>query len=91
VELAGRVLPRIRESRPREGEFSTRRTAHERGPVSAYWLARLFDGLPATAARLREDRIREEVRAANGDLLHIAAMFGLTAKPVWPEQAARQI
>ncbi|BEL12833.1 hypothetical protein Q0Z83_110240 [Actinoplanes sichuanensis] len=59
----------------------TRRTAHERGPVSAYWLTRLFDGLPATAAQLREDRILEEARAADGDPLHIAAMFGLTAKP----------
>jgi hypothetical protein len=70
----------------------TRRTAHERGPVSAYWLTRLFDGLPATAARLREDRILEEARAAGGDQLHIAAIFGLSAKPalryaktVWPE------
>jgi hypothetical protein len=27
----------------------TRRTAHERGPVNAYWLTCLFDGLPATA------------------------------------------
>ncbi|MEV6299566.1 hypothetical protein AB0M02_09195 [Actinoplanes sp. NPDC051861] len=72
----------------------TRRTAHERGPVSAYWLTSLFDGLPATAAQLREDRILEEARAANGDPLRIAAMFGLTAKPalryamtVWPERA----
>lgn len=75
----------------------TRRTAHERGPVSAYWLTRLFDGLPTTAARLREDRILEEARAADGDPLHIATMFGLTAKPalryaktVWPEEA-RQV
>jgi integrase len=59
----------------------TRRTAHERGPVSAYWLTSLFDGLPVTAADLREDRFLEEARAANGDPLHIAAMFGLTAKP----------
>lgn len=70
----------------------TRRTAHERGPVSAYWLTCLFDGLPATAAQLREDRILEEARAVGGDPLHIAAMFGLTAKPalryakaVWPQ------
>jgi hypothetical protein len=72
----------------------TRRTAHERGPVSAYWFTSLFDGLPATAAQLREDRILEEARAANGDLLHTAAMFGLTAKSalryaktVWPERS----
>jgi hypothetical protein len=70
----------------------TRRTAHERGPVSAYWLTCLFEGLPATAAQLREDRILEEARAAGGDPLHIAAMFGLTAKPalryakaIWPQ------
>ncbi|MER5326901.1 hypothetical protein [Streptosporangium roseum] len=74
----------------------TRRTAHERGPVSAYWLTSLFDGLLATAAQLREDRILEEARAAGGDPLHIAAMFGLTAKPalryaktVWPEHSGQ--
>jgi hypothetical protein len=72
----------------------TRRTAHERGPVSAYWLTSLFDGLPATAAQLREDRILEEARAVDSDPLHIAAMFNLTAKPalryantIWPERA----
>lgn len=59
----------------------TRRTAHERGPVSASWLqARLHD-LPATLRQLREDRILEEARATGGDPLHLAAMFGLTAKP----------
>ncbi|GAA2350170.1 hypothetical protein GCM10010170_039550 [Dactylosporangium salmoneum] len=75
----------------------TRRTAHERGPVSAYWLTSLFDGLSATAAQLREDRILEEARAANGDPLHIAVMFGLSAKPalryaktVWPGEPAEQ-
>ncbi|GIE91466.1 hypothetical protein [Actinoplanes regularis] len=45
------------------------------------WLASLFDGLPATAAQLREDRILEEARAGGGYPLHIAAMFGLTARP----------
>jgi hypothetical protein len=71
----------------------TRRTAHKRGPVSAYWFATLFRGLPATAAQLREDRILDEARTAAGDPLHIAAMFGLTAKPalrytktLWPEK-----
>jgi hypothetical protein len=59
----------------------TRRTAHERGPVSEYWLTSLFRGLSATAAQLREDRILEEARVADGDPLHIAAMFGLTAQP----------
>jgi hypothetical protein len=59
----------------------TRRTAHERGPVSEYWLTSLFRGLPTTAAQLREDRILEEARVAGGDPLHVATMFGLTARP----------
>jgi hypothetical protein len=59
----------------------TRRTAHERGPVSESWLAGRLRGLPATLPQLREDRILEEARATGGDPLHLAVMFGLTAKP----------
>jgi hypothetical protein len=47
-----------------------------------------------TQPKLCEDRILEVARTADGDPLHIAAMFGLTAKPalryaktIWPEQA----
>jgi hypothetical protein len=58
-----------------------RRASHDRGPVSEYWLTSLFRGLPTTAAQLREDRILDEARAAAGDPLHTAAMFGLTARP----------
>ncbi|MEV7043698.1 hypothetical protein [Amycolatopsis sp. NPDC051061] len=58
----------------------TRRTAHEQGPVSEYWLAGLFRGLPVTLRQLREDRILEEARATGGDPLHIASMFGLGAQ-----------
>lgn len=58
----------------------TRRTAHEQGPVSEYWLASLFRDLPVTLRRLREDRILEEARAAGGDPLHIATMFGMSGK-----------
>lgn len=59
----------------------TRRTAHERGPVSEYWLAGRLRGLPVTLRQLREDRILEEAHATGGDPLHLATMFGLTAKP----------
>lgn len=59
----------------------TRRTAHEHGPVSEYWLSGRLRGLPATLRQLREDRILDEARAAGGDPLHLAAMFGLSAKP----------
>lgn len=58
----------------------TRRTAHEQGPVSHYWLSSMFRGLPVTLRQLREDRILEEARAAGGDPLHLAAMFGMGAK-----------
>lgn len=59
----------------------TRRTAHERGPVSQFWLAGRLRGLPATLRQLREDRILDEALATGGDPLHLAVMFGLTAKP----------
>jgi hypothetical protein len=59
----------------------TRRTARERGPVSASWLAGRLRGLPVTLRQLREDRILEEARVTGGDPLHLATMFGLTAKP----------
>lgn len=59
----------------------TRRTAHEHGPVSAYWLERRLDGLPVTLRQLREDRILEEASVTGGDPLHLTVMFGLTAKP----------
>ena len=59
----------------------TRRTAHEHGPVSQYWLSGRLHGLPATLRQLREDRILDEARAAGGDPLHLAAMFGLSARP----------
>jgi hypothetical protein len=59
----------------------TRRTAHEQNPVSEYWLASRLRDLPATLRGLREDRILEEARASGGDPLHLAVMFGLTAKP----------
>jgi hypothetical protein len=59
----------------------TRRTAHEHGPVSSAWLAGLFHGLPTTLRQLREDRILDEARAADGDPLHLTVMFGLSAKP----------
>jgi hypothetical protein len=59
----------------------TRRTAHERTPVSEYWLAGLFRGLPTTLRQLREDRILDEARAAHGDPLHLATIFGLSPRP----------
>ena len=58
----------------------TRRTAHEQGPASEYWLRSMFRGLPVTLRQLREDRILEEARATGGDPLHIATMFGMGAK-----------
>jgi hypothetical protein len=55
----------------------TRRTAHEQGPVSEYWLSSLFRDLPTTLRQLREDRILEEAAITGGDPLHLAVMFDL--------------
>jgi hypothetical protein len=59
----------------------TRRTAHEQNPVSEYGLSSRLRGLPVTLRGLREDRILDEARICGGDPLHLATMFGLTARP----------
>lgn len=58
----------------------SRNTATRTTPVSAFWLEKLFDGLPATASRLREDRILEQAAADGADPLHLAHVFALCAK-----------
>lgn len=58
----------------------SRNTATRTGPVSPYWLEKLFTGLPATPSRLREDRILEETAADGADPLHLARVFALCAK-----------
>jgi hypothetical protein len=55
-------------------------TANRDTPVSRFWLKRLFNGLPATADSLRQDRVLEEATVAGPDPLHIATMFNLSAE-----------
>jgi SAM-dependent methyltransferase len=52
-------------------------TAHSIQPVSSRWMLHLFADLPVTPWQLREDRLLEEAAHADGDPLHLAAMFGL--------------
>ncbi len=52
-------------------------TAHTVRPVSSQWMLHLFADLPVTPWQLREDRLLEEAAHADGDPLHLAAMFGL--------------
>ena len=40
----------------------------------------LFEHLPITPWRLREDRLLEEATHAGGDPLHLATMFGIGAQ-----------
>ncbi len=54
----------------------TRKTAHTGEPVSRFWMASMFRGLPVTAEQLRDDRIVEEALAGRADPLHLAAVFG---------------
>jgi hypothetical protein len=54
----------------------TRKTAHTGEPVSRFWMASMFRGLPVTAGQLRDDRIVEEALAGRADPLHLAAVFG---------------
>jgi hypothetical protein len=54
----------------------TRKTAHTGGPVSSFWMNRLFRDLPVTTEQLRDDRIVEEALAGRADPLHLAAVFG---------------
>lgn len=58
------------------------------GPVSHTWVLNLR-GLPGTLERLRIDRQLEEALAAEGDPLHLAAVFGLsdTAAIRWATNA----
>lgn len=58
----------------------SRNTATRTRPVSAYRLEKLFADVPATASRLREDRILEEAAADGADPLHLAHVFALCAK-----------
>jgi hypothetical protein len=55
-------------------------SAHTTATVSESWMAKLFCGLPLTAAQLREDRILEEARCGRADPLHLAAVFGFTPR-----------
>ncbi|MCX5063789.1 MULTISPECIES: hypothetical protein [unclassified Streptomyces] len=55
--------------------FVTRRTALSTAPVSRPWLYRHY---PASSTLLRDDRILDEVQAADGDVKMICMMFGLS-------------
>lgn len=47
--------------------------------MSGYYLKKPFTNAADTLARLREDRLLDEVRHAGPDPLHLAAVFGLSA------------
>ena len=55
------------------------RTAVGLGPVSVSWVGLALRGLPATIERLRIDRQLEEAIASNGDPLHLASVFEISA------------
>ncbi|MGH9121829.1 MAG: tyrosine-type recombinase/integrase [Acidimicrobiales bacterium] len=48
------------------------------GPVSAPWVGRIVQGLPATIERLRIDRQLDEAIASGADPLHVALVFGMS-------------
>jgi len=56
----------------------SRESALKLGPVSAPWVGRIVQGLPATIERLRIDRQLEEAMASGADPLHVALVFGIS-------------
>ncbi len=56
----------------------SRQSALKLGPVSAPWVGRIVQGLPATIERLRIDRQLEEAMASGADPLHVALVFGIS-------------
>ena len=56
----------------------SRESAIKLGPVSAPWVGRIVQGLPATIERLRIDRQLGEAIASGADPLHVAIVFGIS-------------